>query len=66
LSDYFDFKNKQLLVSRDTLNLPSLNGSTAMITSLPPQTASQLEQQRQQTEQLTERLKAMGIDPDQI
>ena len=37
-----------------------------MITSLPPQTASQLEQQRQQTEQLTERLKAMGIDPDQI
>ncbi len=30
------------------------------------QTASQLEQQRQRTEQLAERLKAMGIDPDQI
>jgi Uma2 family endonuclease len=30
------------------------------------QTASQLEQQRQRAEQLAERLKAMGIDPEQI
>lgn len=35
LSDDFD-KNKQPPVSSDTLNLPSLNRSTAMITSLPP------------------------------